>query len=431
MPDCAALVSLLVMILFGIVCWNSVRAASFEVPLPPDVKVVWDLGKAYREKTTTRERICLNGLWRCQPAGGAVTDSIPSDGWGFFKVPGFWPGRTSYIQEDCQRVHAHPSWKDGGLRNATAAWYQRELTVPEDWAGRRITLSAEYVNSLAVIYVDGKKSGELRYPAGEADLTSVCRPGGKYVVSLVVVALPLKGVLLSYSDTNSARAVRGSVDRRGLCGDVYLEGTPAAARIVDAKIATSVRKGEIAVSAALVGLAAETPYAVRVKVRDGGVLVRDFTSKAFKADELQDGRLAVSEKWKPEKLWDVHTPQNLLIAEVALVEASGKLLDVYHPTRFGFREFWIEGRDFFLNGTRIFLSAVPLDNAQLGARTATYEGARETMKRLQSVGFNFVYTHNYGCEPGSHLSFAEVLRAADDEGMLVSLSQPHFSHYDW
>ena len=51
--------------------------------------------------------------------------------------------------------------------------------------------------------------------------------------------------------------------------------------------------------------------------------------------------------------------------------------------------------------------------------------------RLKSFGINFVYTHNYGCEPGTHLSFAEMLRAADDVGMLVALSQPHFGHYDW
>ncbi|MCW3094486.1 MAG: Beta-galactosidase, partial [Chthonomonadaceae bacterium] len=44
---------------------------------------------------------------------------------------------------------------------------------------------------------------------------------------------------------------------------------------------------------------------------------------------------------------------------------------------------------------------------------------------------NLVYTHNYDCEPGSHLSFEETLRAADAEGVLVSLSQPHFSHYKW
>ena len=64
-------------------------------------------------------------------------------------------------------------------------------------------------------------------------------------------------------------------------------------------------------------------------------------------------------------------------------------------------------------------------------RSASYDGARESLERLKSFGINFVYTHNYGCEPGSHLSFAEILRAADDVGMLVSFSQPHFSHYEW
>src|SRR5262249_970761 len=155
---------------------------------------------------------------------------VPADGWGYFKVPGFWPGRSSYIQEDCQTLHAHPSWKGFDPRGVTAAWYQREMTVPEGWAGRRLTLSAECVNSLAVVYVDGKKAGEMGLPAGEADLTAVCRPGGKHVLSLFVAALPLKGVLLSYSDTNAAREVKGSVERRGLCGDIYLASTPAAAR---------------------------------------------------------------------------------------------------------------------------------------------------------------------------------------------------------
>ena len=51
------------------------------------------------------------------------------------------------------------------------------------------------------------RSGEIRFPGGELDLTPVCRPGGKHVLSLLVVALPLKGVMLSYTDTASARQV--------------------------------------------------------------------------------------------------------------------------------------------------------------------------------------------------------------------------------
>src|SRR5262249_51761114 len=122
-------------------------AAPPDVPLPDGVKAVWDLEKASREKTPTRERICLNGLWRWQPGAPSAksTDGaseVPTDKWGFFKVPGFWPGNTNYIQEDCQTLFAHPDWKNN-LRDVTSGWYQREITIPEAWLGKRITLSAE------------------------------------------------------------------------------------------------------------------------------------------------------------------------------------------------------------------------------------------------------------------------------------------------
>jgi beta-galactosidase len=399
-------------------------------PLPSGVQAVWDLGQAYQEKTTTRQRVCLNGLWRWQP-GQETADTVPTDGWGYYKVPAFWPGNANYILENCQTLHPHPTWKDADLRVLSSAWYQRELTVPEDWAGRRITLAAEYVNSFAVVFVDGRKVGEIRFPGGEADLSAVCRPGGRQVLSLLVLALPLKGVLLSFTDTNSAREVKGTVERRGLCGDIWLTGTPAAARITDVKINTSVRQSEITVSAALEGLSADASFALRVKIEQDGRLVREFASKPFLTRDLEAGRFTVRDKWLAEKLWDLHTPGHTFDAVISLVDAGGRLLDAFHPVRSGFREFWIDGRDFFLNGTRLHLSAVPLDNAQLGSRTATYEGAVESLKRLQSFGINFVYTHNYVCVPGSHVSFAEVLRAADDVGMLVAFSQPHFAHYDW
>lgn len=409
---------------------GTVRAAQSDAPLPPGVKAVWDPEKAFVENTPTRGRICLNGLWRWQPAREG-DETIPAGGWGFFKVPGAWPGLSSYDQEDSQAVIVHPDWKNQELRRVTAAWYQREISVPAGWAGRRISLRAEILNSYAVAFVDGKKAGELRYPAGELDLTSACRPGARHLLSLVVTAMPLKAVMLSYSDTNAAREVKGSVARRGLCGDLFLVGTPAAARIDDVRIETSVKKGEIAFDVALLNLVPTASYALRAEIREEGRIIRECMGAPFKRGDLKEGRIAFMERWKPSKLWDLHTPQNVLTAQVSLAEVGGGVLDLLAPIRFGFREFRIEGRDFFLNGTRIFLSAVPLDNAQLGARAATYGGARETLRRLRGFGINFVYTHNYGCEPGTHVGFEEILRAADDAGMLVAFSQPHFGQYDW
>jgi hypothetical protein len=251
------------------------------------------------------------------------------------------------------------------------------------------------------------------------------------VLSILVVALPLKGVMLSYNDTASARQVKGSVPRRGLCGDVYLVGTPAAARIADVKVDTSARQRRIELDVAFDGLLEHEQHSLRARVTQGGREVTQFSSDAFHREDLREGRFRFTRDWLPKELWDLHTPGNIFSLSLSLLGPKGQVSDTAWEERFGFRELWIDGRDFYLNGSRIFLSAVPIDNAQVGAALATYEGARESLERLKSFGINLVYTHNYGCEPGSHLGFAEVLRAADDVGMLVSFSQPHFGHYEW
>ena len=197
------------------------------------------------------------------------------------------------------------------------------------------------------------------------------------------------------------------------------------------KVDTSIRKGEVAFEAGLKGLGENEPYVLYARIVEKGRVLGEFSSRPFMQRDLRNGRIAFTEKWDAPKLWDLHTPQNLFELQLTLLDGRGNLLDTAESVRFGFREFWIDGRDFFLNGSRIFLSAVPLDNAQAGAALATYEAAKESLLRLKSFGINCVYTHNYGCEPGSHLSYTEILRAADDVGMLVSFSLPHFSHYDW
>ncbi len=407
-------------------------ADEFAAPLPAGVTAVWNLDKSYRETTPTRERICLNGLWRWQPAQSDTKKPQPPTGkWGYFKVPGPWPGISDYLQQDCQTVFRHPSWNDVRLGSVAAAWYERELRVPDSWAGRRIALAADYVNSIATVFIDGKHAGELRFPGGELDITAVCPVGAKHLISLLVTAVPLNAVMLSYTDTAAARQGRGRVPRRGLCGDVFLESTPSGARITQVRVDTSVRKAQIALETALVDLSQSLAYTLRGSVRQDGREVIALESKPFRKTDLQGDRISFATAWKPDRLWDLNTPGNVYSASVSLLDDAGRVLDCAGPERFGFREFWIDGRDFYLNGTRIFLSAVPLDNALASAGQATYAATSETLRRLKSFGINMVYTHNYGCEPGSHLSYAEILRAADDAGMLVSFSQPHFSHYNW
>ncbi len=402
----------------------------FAVPLPAGVRAVWDATKARRETTPTRERLCINGLWRWQPAA-ADSREVPTGTWGYYKVPAPWPGVQDYMQSDYQTLYAHPSWNDAKLGQLQAAWYERTITIPAAWTGRRIALDVSCLNSFATVLVDGLEAGSLRFPAGRLDITAAVRPGQTQVLSLLVVAMPLSAVLESFTDTNAARQRKGTVERRGLCGDVWLVSEPAGPRLGDLRVHTSVRQGRITVDAGLDGLDPDTPYTLKARILDEIRTVAEFAGPASPTLDRVNGRSAFSASWKPARLWDLDTPQHQHAAEVSLCDAAGRALDIAFPIRFGFREFWIQGRDFHLNGTRLYLSVVPLDNAQVGAALATYAAARESFLRLKSFGINFVYSHNYGCEPGSHLSFDDILRAADDTGMLVALSQPHFSAYDW
>lgn len=414
----------------GLPCRVNGQASTHALLLPDGVQVVWGLDKAYRQKTPTRERVCINGLWRWQPAG-ENDKTVPKGGWGYFKVPGCWPGITNYMQKDCQTVFAHPRWERSvNMRGLKQAWYQRIVTVPDDWTGRRICLAAEYLNSAAAVFVDGRKRGVLLFPAGELDLSDVLTPG-KHVLSLLVTAMPLKDVMLAYNDSNVDRQVMATVARRGLCGDVFLVGAPPAARIANVKVDPSVRKKKLSVHVTMNGLASGPAHRLRVDITDAGNPIKTFASQPFREKDLSAGVFTITHEWLPEKLWDIHTPQNMYTIKVTLLDAGGQTVDAFWPERFGFRELWIRGRDFYLNGKRIYLSAAAWDNAQVGAALANHEAAKESLRRLKSFGVNYVYTHNYGCEPGSHLSFAEMLRAADEVGMLVGLSQPHCNQYDW
>ncbi|MEK7475434.1 MAG: glycoside hydrolase family 2 TIM barrel-domain containing protein [Candidatus Coatesbacteria bacterium] len=400
------------------------------VALPAGVKAVWDVRAAWRETTPTRERVSLNGLWRWQPAENSSA-TVPATRWGWFKVPGCWPGLRDYMQNESQTVFAHPGWKDTRYAELSAAWYQREFAIPADWAGRRIALALETLNSFAAVYIDGVKAGEITFPGGELELPSVCAPGGTHVLSLLVIGMPLKAVMLSYGDSARAKEVRGDVERRGLCGDAWLVSTPRAARVTDVRVATSVRRSEITFDVALAGLDPAASYRLSVQVTAGGKKLKSFTGGDFTAADLKGGRWSFTAGWKTDRIWDTDTPANQEDAAVVLETAKGRSVDAAFPVRFGFREFWIEGREMLLNGTPVHVAVLPVDNNAVSALASTYGACRETFARMQAAGYNAVYTHNYGTDPGTHLAFREMLSAADDAGMLVFFSMPHFGNYEW
>ncbi len=415
-------------------CCGLSQAAAQEgadVVLPEGVKAVWDVAKAYRETTPTRERICINGLWQFRPSASDDEPVLPPDtGWGYFKVPGTWPlGAGRRETGPSQRIFAPDGWSEN-LADVDAAWYAREIAVPQQWQGRRITVQAAWVNSYAQVFVDGVRASDIVFPGGEADITDLCTPGQTHQLAIHLFGRRLTTDGTSFVTPDAPGGRRRGIGRRGLCGDVFLSSTSQGACVTDVSVDTSVRRRTLTIAATPKGLEEGKSYVLQARVTDGGEEVLRGESDPFTSDDLRNGRQAFSIEWRTPRLWDLDTPQNQYHLAVELLEGDA-VVDAYYPVRFGFREFWIEGRDFYLNGSRVHLIATPLNSAQNDTATASYEGARETFRRLKRMGYNAAYTHNYSCPPGAHLAFEGILRAADDEGMLLSFSLPHMREYDW
>ena len=156
-------------------------------------------------------------------------------------------------------------------------------------------MSVDYLNSVATVFVDGKKIGKLHFPAGELDLTAAVQPGGKHVLSIFVEALPLKETMLAFNDTNMPQEMKGSVNYRGLCGDVFLVSTPAQARVTNVKVDPSVRQWALTVHADLANLASGADYKLQAKISDQGRPVKTLTSAAFKDADLKNGRFSFTQ----------------------------------------------------------------------------------------------------------------------------------------
>ena len=74
-------------------------AEQAEAVLPAGVKAVWDLDKAFREKSPTRERVCLNGLWRWQPGPSAKPPFLQALG-ASLRFPAHGRDRTNSIAKN-------------------------------------------------------------------------------------------------------------------------------------------------------------------------------------------------------------------------------------------------------------------------------------------------------------------------------------------
>ena len=328
-----------------------------------------------------RQEVSLNGDWESRrveeltapPAGGTWTPC---------RVPGYLRGH------DYER-----------------AWLRRSFAVPEAMKGQRIKLHFGGVKYNCRVLVNGKPIGGCfgGYQPFEVDVTDAIHFGKPN--ELAVGCHDWTGIFTPGERVNFQRdgwaRVRGIPHDRvlapigglyglyGIWDDVTLRSHPAV-HVKDLFIKTSVRRGELSVEFTLKHDSRDAvQVTLRAAVEQKGRDVLQLMPSTVDIPAGKTAKITISQRWPKPHLWS-HVDPHLYHLRTEL--SSGDVL----RTRFGFREFWVEGHRFYLNGVPVNpLYAQGYRSLGCGPCTKIAQGADERAGR-------WIGTSKCGGECGIH-----------------------------
>ena len=404
------------------------------IPFSADNAKLWLLDDAWKRSNSFREEISLNGLWQFFPVKTEQESGrIPSvgSGWGYFKVPGIWPGKYGFqAPADAQQI-IYSSLKSEKIngKDINYAWYQREVTPPAGWSGRKIELNVEFIQTLGKVFVDGKHVGDIRFPGGSVELTDFLKPGKKSMLAIFVAASTEEESVF-FSADDRAHKIKPNLLCRGITGDVWLRSFVTGHYLDDVLIVSSVSSKMITCD---VGFHDLPPgrYLLQAEIKKNGKTVKLFKSSFFdyKPSESKK-RHSFSAPWDQPELWDTDHPERVYSMELSLADKNEKILDTILPESFGFREFTIDGRNFRLNGKIINIRSIVAPSVNMGADKCFPEILKQAITESQNIGGNYLSV-SYSAAPG----MLGYMRSFYDEtakaGMLTGLTMPHPKDYNW
>ena len=279
-------------------------------------------------------RIHLPGSLPAQGVGDDITTSTPWMGkivdQSFFTAPEFAPYRGPGTVK-------LPFWLTPGKYYAGAAWFQREVTIPQSWRGQRVVLTLERPHWETRVWVDGELFGtnnSLGTPH-EYDLGQLAP--GKHTLTLRVDNRAIVDVgVNSHSISDHTQG-----NWNGIVGNLSLHATPLV-WIEDLQVYPHVATKSVTV-AGRVGCAAGTAGRSGMVFYVDGKLLQSVV-----VDWAADGGGFTCEipLGSQAPLWDEFHP--------AVMRLTARLGDAERSTAFGLREITTQGTQFAVNGRKTF-----------------------------------------------------------------------------
>lgn len=378
------------------------------------------LAAVIANRAQARETVSLDGVWDFATDPGdrgeteqwyqpsATLPSMPLPGYaptanGKIRVPGIWDNQGYGTESD--KVHHNFVGK---------AWYKRRVEIPRDWTGRRVFLAITGVNRSSKLWVNGHFFGEhIGYlSTQEYDITDYVASGQTATISIQVDSKQHLEVDPLFGGSSIADYV--DVVWGGIWGHVVLESR-SDAWLSDLFVQPDVSNAGCSASA-LVNGKAELPDEMKLDVFDkNGHRVAETIAKP--ASKMVAGRpISVTAPVPNAELWSPDCP-TLYTARLSLLR-GGKVLDVLE-SRFGMRQYTIDGPHLLLNGKRLMLRGYGDDHIypEQMAMPSDKELHLARLRVIKSYGFNHVRHHSTIMPP-------EYYDACDEVGMISTAEFP-------
>ena len=300
------------------------------------------------------DRIKLPGILQSQGYGDEISTRTP---WVLSLYDRSWFDREEYKAYTKQGSVKVPFLSQPPRHYIGAAWYQREIRIPEDWRGKRVVLFLERPRWQTTVWFDDRRVGSERSLVAphEYDLGPVTVGGHKLTIRVD------NSMILPYRPDAHGVSDSLGMSWNGIAGKVELQAT-SRVWIDDAQITTTgvgSAGQEVAhrtTGSNPTGREGASPIAkVRIKVGNitslpgSGTLTAN--GKSFPVEWTVNGAETEIELPFPNaKPWDEFNP-NL---ERLILQLKGENVDDRRQITFGFREIKAVGKEFHLNGRRIY-----------------------------------------------------------------------------
>ncbi len=242
-----------------------------------------------------------------------------------------------------------PFWLQSVKHYQGAAWYQKEVIIPENWKGQNIGLYLERCHWESRLWVDNQELG-MRNSLGTPhtyDLTSVLTPG-KHILTICVDnrTKEIDPGVNSHSISDHTQT-----NWNGMVGQLFLEARPML-NIQNIAVFPDVQKSRISAKVYIKN-PAKKPTKTKLNLRADGASSPADRTLDFELS-AGDNILSITYAMGDDvKLWNEFSP-NLYKLTAVLTDPATGTEDTYQTT-FGMREFKSVDKQIQINNLPVFL----------------------------------------------------------------------------